>query len=581
MGKILASPADLPHSQYDFIIVGGGTAGCVLANRLSESPDVKVLVIEAGASAAGNVHTVIPFLGVTLAGSDLDWKFETTPQSSLNGRTVPLPRGQVLGGSSVINLMTWNRASNDLWDKWASLTEDEGWSWKEVEKYYKKTSHLVPPADGHDTTGETIPAAHGHGPIEVSVPGYPTELDSRVIQSSKQLGGRFAYNQDLNAGKCLGFSLMQSAVGKGKRSSAATAYLEPALERPNLDILQTTHVTRLIQSGSADGVPEFKMVEVAKGAADQRYQISARHEVILSGGVVGSPHILLLSGIGPKAELQEKGIKPIVDIPDVGKNIFDHPLVANYYRVDSEKTFDALLRDHGLFGKTMQQWQESQQGLFVLSPANTQGYLRIPEDSPIFKKVEDPASGPHSAHTELIFVGGFAPFGPVAPPSEGFYMSILAGVVSPTSRGSITLASSDPFAKPLIDLALLSTEFDIFAIVQAIKDAAEFIKASPWEGFVKGPYGALANATTDEEKAEFARNFSATINHPGGGAAMSPSGAKGGVVDSKLLVKGVAGVRVVDASVFPLLPECHIQSPIYTIAEKAADLIKVKHGIIA
>ncbi|RDB19313.1 Pyranose dehydrogenase 1 [Hypsizygus marmoreus] len=577
-GSMIIPLAEVTNKIYDFIVAGGGTAGCVLASRLSQNPNIKVLLIEAGGSAQGQQNTEVPFLGVTLPGSDLDWKFNSVPQAGLDGRSVPVARGQVLGGTSTINFFTWNRASNALWDKWASLTGDQEWSWKHVEKYYKMTSRLVKPADGHDTTGEIIPSAHGNGPIEVSVPGFPTELDSMVVNTSKSLGGRFAYNQDINAGKTLGFGLMQSSIGHSKRSSSATAYLAPAMNRPNLDVLINTHVTRLVRT-SERHISVFRTIEVATSASGQHYQITAAKEIILSAGVIGTPQILLLSGIGPKEDLDKLNIITYVDIPDVGRNLVDHPLVPNYFSVNSDKTFDAVLRDPTIFAGKLQEWASSGQGLFVDSPGNTQGYMRLPKDAAIFERYQDPASSPESAHTEIIFVDGFGQFGEAPAPETGNFMTVLTGVVSPLSRGSVTLTSSDPFDKPAIDLGLLNSEFDIFAMVQAMKDAQSFLTAEPWSGYIKAPFGELADATTDEAKAAYARKFGVTGNHPAGTAAMSPAHAAWGVVDSKLLLKGVEGVRVVDASVFPHTPECHIQAPVYVIAERAADLIKEKYAI--
>ncbi|TFK32044.1 aryl-alcohol oxidase-like protein [Crucibulum laeve] len=576
--KTFTSAADLVHHNYDFIIVGGGTAGCVLANRLSETPSVKILMIEAGVSADGNLNTEVPFLGVTLPGSTLDWNFTSTSQVGLNGRTVPYPRGQTLGGTSVINLLTWNRGSNDLWNKWASITNDEGWSWNNIQKYYLRTSRLVKPADGHDITGEVIPALHGNGPVQVSVPGFPTDLDDRVVNSSKLLGGRFPYNEDFNSGNNVGVGFMQSTVGNGARSHSANAYLEPVLTRPNLDLLIDTHVTKLIQTSAKGETPiKFGTVEVAASATAQLVHINAKKEVILSAGAFGTPQILLLSGIGPRAHLENKGISTAIDLP-VGQNLTDQPLLASYYLINSNQTFNHILSDPSAFNTTLQEWITSKQGLFVDSPGNTQGFVRLPANSSILKQFPDPASGPLSPHTEFIFVDGFAQFGPVTMPTTGNFMTVLTVVVSPLSRGNISLATSNPFDKPLINPGLLTHKFDILAMVQAIKDVQTFIQAGPWANFVQAPFGDLATAKTDDLKAAFARNFTGAGSHPSGSAPMSSSESNRGVVDSKLLVKGASGLRVVDASVFPLIPECHIQAPVYIIAERAADLIKLAHG---
>ncbi|KAK7689613.1 hypothetical protein QCA50_007406 [Cerrena zonata] len=578
---VYTSHTQLTKRQYDIIIIGGGTAGSVLANRLTENSKVSVLVIEAGADTKDNLSVQVPFLGSTLPGTAVDWAFTSTAQSGLNGRTIPYARGLGLGGSSAINLLTYNRGSDDIWNSWASITGDSAWCWNNVKQYYLKSSSLVAPADGRDTTGQVDPSVHGSGPVEVSVPGFSLPIDTLVVQTSKQLGGRFKYNVDFNSGDFTGVGFMQSTVGGGERSDANTAYLQPVISRSNLDVLINTQVTKLVQSGTSKLGPIFNIVELGSTAdKNNRSQVMALKETILSAGVIGTPQILQLSGIGPSASLKSLGITPLLDIADVGTGLVDHPMVANYFQVSSNGTWDDVLRDNSLLGSTLGQWQSSRQGLFVDSPANTQGYQRLPAGSSALAGIADPAAGSKSAHTELIFVDGFAPFGELTQPATGNYLTVLTAVVSPTSRGSVTLASTDPFAKPLINPAVLTTNFDILAMVQAMKDAQTFLAAAPWQqDFKPVAFGDLANAKTDADKATFARNNAVTVNHPAGTARMSSASSKSGVVDSQLRVKGAQFLRVVDASVFPTIPECHIQAAVYIVAERAADLIKTAYGL--
>lgn len=371
-----------------------------------------------------------------------------------------------------------------------------------------------------------------------------------------------------------------------------------------------------------------------------RVQVTATKEVILSAGVIGTPQILKLSGIGAKDELSRVGIPSVIDLPDVGTNLADHPMLANYFQVKSNGTWDDVLRDNNIFGQNIGLWESSKQGLFTDSPGNTVGFFRLPAGSPALKGTQDPAAGPKSGHTELIFVvrpalfhilyvphssrkqDGFAQFGSTAQPAQGNFITVLSAVVSPTSRkychhcdpaiqmsspyamlfsgGTVKLASANPFDQPLIDPNFLTTAFDTAAIVQSVNDALTFMSAAPWQKVFKPvPWGDLAKAKTDAQKLAFARNNAVNVNHPVGTARMASS-AKGGVVDSQLRLKGGDGLRVVDASIFvrahfdplrssavfadhsfiqPVIPECHPQALVYIVAERAADLIKHTYGL--
>ncbi|KAF9254618.1 alcohol oxidase [Marasmius fiardii PR-910] len=565
--KLFNSISELQNKNYDFVIVGGGTAGSVLANRLSEDSKTKVLVVEAGVDNANVQDIIVPFLGPGAFGSSVDWNFTSSPQPGMFNRTFELPRGHVLGGSSSINFMLWNRGSDDVWDNFARLSGDPGWAWKSVEKYNLKVSRLTPPQDGHNTTGEVIPSAHGNGLVQTSLAGFPSELDPLVSGTAKDIG---QYNQDQNAGNMIGFGFVQNSIGNGARSSAATAYLVPALGRPNLDVVINTRATKVFASKTVHGgEPTIDTVEVASSETAPRVQVTASKEVILSGGVFGTPQLLLLSGIGPKADLNKLKIPVVLDSPDVGKHLADHPLLPVYYEVNSNSTFDPVLRSDTLIPPLLEQWENNRTGLLVVPVGgSTVAFLKNP---PGFMSGVDPSSGPRSGNVELLFCNGFEPLGPTPFPPTGRFMTVLTAVVSPTSRGSVTLNSSNPFDNPILDPQLYTTDFDINTMVQAIKTADSFVHRPRWTGYIKGPLFQFSN---DQERANYARNNSITVNHPVGTARMGPGGVSGGVVDSSLRVKGVKGLRVVDASVYPQIPENHPQAVAYILAERASDLIK-------
>ncbi|THG95129.1 hypothetical protein EW026_g6469 [Hermanssonia centrifuga] len=529
VSTILTSPTQIA-SSYDFVIVGAGTTGNVLANRLTAKPNVTVLVIEAGGSDQGILDIEVPFLGVTIPGTAIDWNYTTTPQVGADDRTLHYTR--------------------------------------------------VPPADGHDTTDQVIPAVHGHGPVEVSVPGFPLPLDGLVVNASRELGGIWSYSRDLNAGITLGTGYMQSSIGGGERSDSATAYLHPVDSRTNLDILINTQVTKIIQSGTDGGKPAFRIVQMAQNAEGPLYTVTATNEVILAAGVIGTPQILQLSGIGPHALLQGLDITTIVNSPKVGKGLSDHPLVPLYYEVNSNETWDIVLRDPDVFNADLAEWMANRMGLFVDSPGNTQSFFRIPRSDPIFHVYPDPAAGPLSAHLETIWVNAFAPLGDTPPPTTGNFLTILTAVVAPTSRGYVQINSSDPFDHPLINPEILNTFFDVYAMVHAIRKAQGFLLAPAFDGYIAGPFGDLANATTDAELAAYAAENAITVNHPSGTCQMSSSNSvSDGVVNSHLLVNGASGLRIVDASIFPSVPSCHIQAIVYTVAERAATLIKAQYNL--
>ncbi|KAF8995075.1 aryl-alcohol oxidase-like protein [Cyathus striatus] len=535
------------------------------------------------------------FHSVALPGSGLCWKFATVPQKGLNCRSIPCARGMVLDGSSIINLLSWNRGSDDLWNRWADVTGDEGWGWQKVEEYYTKVlssllfllsliltlridTHSPPPS----STG-----AHGtSGPLDICLPGHPTQLEKRVEDAAKEVGGRFKWNVNLNAGRSIGVGTYPPfLVGHGKRSSAFTAYLAPILHRENLSVLTGYLATKLTATFEEEEEKVIKSVEIAKkDEPDTRHTLHAKTELILTAGVIGSPHLLLLSGIGPKTHLTSHSFPVLLNSPHVGQHWTDHPLLANHFLVDSKEGFDGLLRDPSVFSARIGEWMEKKTGLFVDSPGNTQGYWRFLLPHLLRKRImakdrigTDPASGPHAGQVEVIFVDGYAAFGGAQPPKERNYMSVLTSVASPLSQGTLTLASSDPFTPPLIDPSIYTHPFDVKAMVQVIKYTLTFLSSTPWSNFLVGPYGPLKEALTDEAKVELARNHSGTVNHPCGTVRMGKKGE--GVVDSTGKVWGVQGLRVVDSSVFPVIPECHIQAHVYVIAERVADVVKARYGL--
>ncbi|OCH92503.1 aryl-alcohol oxidase-like protein [Obba rivulosa] len=573
--KLYTDPLQLDKTEYDFVIIGAGTAGNVLANRLTEDNSFTILVVEAGVSNTGLITDEIPFLARSLfPNTSITWNYTTSPQPGLNGRAIPYPRGRVLGGSSTINLEIWTRASKDDWNRFANFTDDIGWSWEAMLPYMKKASrseHLVPSPDRHNTSGEVIPALHGNkGPVQTSLGGFPSEVDQRLFNTTQEFPQEFPFNEDMNSGIPLGIGWVPYSVStEGRRSSSATAYLEPVLNRSNLDVLIMTQVTKLIPSNTIDGVVHFDAIEMAQSPTSAPFTVSAKKEIIICAGAVNTPHLLQLSGIGDGTILSAVGIEPIVELEDVGQHLMDHPALANSWFANSTHTSDNISRNATLAAEILQQWEMTGTGRYCDPGTNIIGWLRLPQDG----SAEDASAGPTAAQIELIFSNGFMSFVEAAP-ATGHYFSISTIISSPFSRGNITLASNDPFDSPLINPGLLSDPRDVSMMLQALKTAVRMLQAPTWSGYILEPVSSLAAAMTDEALEEYARNFTYTEFHPIGSARMAPASSKEGVLTPSLKVKGTSGLRVVDASVFPFIPASHPQACIYAVAERAVDLIK-------
>ncbi|KAJ6587189.1 aryl-alcohol oxidase [Mycena vulgaris] len=567
---IIEDIADLTelNLEFDFIVVGGGTAGNVIANRLSENPDYSVLVLEAGGSNAGVLNIAVPFYAPrAVPDTPQDWNYTTTAQVNLNGRSLAYPRGFVLGGSSSINDMVYTRGSKEDFDRFARVTGDEGWSWDNLIPYMRKNERFGPPADHHNTAGQFNPAVHGFDGINsVSLAGFPTSIDNRIIETTSELP-EFPFNTDMNSGYQLGIGWVQATIKNGSRSSSATSYLGPQflVSRPNLNILLHARATRILQSSSKT----FQTVEFVQNIHGKRFTLTAKKEIIISAGSIGTPSILLHSGIGNSSALLAIGIEPLHHLPSVGQNLTDHAVAGLTWLVNSTDTWENANRNATLAEEELDQWDTKRTGPLVDTVTSHIGWLRIPDNSSIFGRFSDPAAGPNTAHFELVFSNGF--LGPTPP--TGNFLSITAVVVSPVSRGSVTLQSSDPLDAPLIDPNHLDSELDLFILREAMRSALRFAAAPAWANYIISPLNVNSNMT-DAELDEYIHNNGGAGYHPVGTSSMSPKGASYGVVDPDLRVKGLVGVRVVDVSVAPFIPAAHTQAAAYFIAERAADLIK-------
>ncbi|KAK0460486.1 alcohol oxidase [Desarmillaria tabescens] len=567
-GAIYEQFEELLTLDFDYIVVGGGTAGNVLANRLTEDPDISVLVLEAGGSTSDVLLSQVPFFCPEVTPeTSLDWNYTTTAQPGLNGRSISFPRGYGLGGSSAVNYLLYTRGSSQDYDRYAQISGDPGWGWEALQPYFRKNERFVVPADYHKTSEEYDPEVHGFdGVNSVSLPGYPRGTDGRVIQATEELADEFPFNLDYNSGYQLGIGWTPATIGNGTRSSSQTSYLGPQyIGRPNLHVLIHAHVTRILPSNTRTStVPTFNSVEFTQDYGETTHILTPPNlkEIILSAGSIGSPHILLNSGIGSRPSLAALGIRPILHLPDVGKNLTDHPWFAINFLVNSTDTLENVYFRNATFQvEALAEWQVNRTGFLAGSVASQVGFLRIPSEEGVVEG--EPCAGNETGHYELLFSNGLIR-GPV--PDTGNYFSITTVVLCPLSRGSVSINSTNPLQPPLINPNYLAHQQDLATMQHAITRAQKFLTAPVWEDYILG----IATNTTEDD----IRNSVGSIFHPIGTASMSPPDADWGVVDPDLKLKGVRGVRVVDASVLPFLPAAHTQVAVYVIAERAADLIR-------
>ena len=522
----------LAPTGADYIVVGAGSAGCVLAARLSEDPATKVLLLEAG-QPDKKQEIRIPAAFSKLFHSSFDWDYYTVPQRHLDDRVLFWPRGKTLGGTSSLNAMMWVRGVAADYDEWAKLG-NQGWSYEEVLPYFKRAEDTERHDSDHLGLG---------GPMTVSDQRDPNPATALFVQACQETG--IPLNPNANVGTNEGVDLTQVTQRRGMRWSSADGYLRPAMKRPNLAVRTGLLATRiLVESGRAVGVEYLESGQV---------MIASAGEVILAGGAINSPQLLMLSGIGPAAELSAVGVEPTVDLPGVGRNLLDH-LAAGAIRCTTRT--DSLVTAETL--RELVKFVTRRRGMLTSSVAEAHAFVR-----------SEPAID--WPDLEILFAPvPFLDHGGTKPPGHGY--TIAAVLLQPASSGSISLASTDPTAAPRIDPNYLSEPEDLRVLTTGVERAMQIFETSPLSAVTGGWIRPDRKPESEAELVAGIRTYSETLYHPIGTCRMGAD--KMAVVDPELRVHGVAGLRVADASIMPRLIRGHTNAPTVMIGEKAADLIK-------
>ncbi|WP_201525953.1 GMC family oxidoreductase [Psychrobacter frigidicola] len=536
--------------EFDYVIVGGGSAGCVLAARLSEDPNINVCLLEFGGDGKSLAVRLPAAVIMMMRDKPIkinNWCFNTVPQTHLNNRLGYQPRGQCLGGSSAINAMIYTRGSAKDYDRWVEQGCD-GWGYEQLLPYFKKSENNSRGADDY----------HGdNGPLHVTELISPRPISSVFVDACVANG--LDRNDDFNGAKQDGAALYQVSHfhgdKQGQRCSVAAAYLHPVEDRSNLTIVTDAKVSRvLIENKRATGVIYHKH--------EEEYTIKARSEVILCAGTFGSPKILMLSGIGPKAHLQEHGLEVVCDSPNVGENLQDHLDVVFDYEVNTKDVFGVGFTAAGNLIKASNEWRKDGTGLLTTNFAEAGAFFSAKEES-----LRDwPDTQLHFVISRVIDHGRKLQW--------GYAISIHSCYLRPESRGTVKLSSTDPSAPPLIDPNYLSHPKDVDYMLAGAERTRAIMQEAPMAKYITKDYA--APYIEKDGLLGYIRNKSDTIYHPIGTCRMGSDSLS--VVDLDLKVRGVDGLRVVDASIIPTLNSANTNAPTIAIAEKIADQIKAEHA---
>jgi choline dehydrogenase len=552
-----ASPPS--HNTFDYIIVGGGSAGCLLANRLSRDPATRVLLLEAGRKDDYPwIHIPVGYL-YCIGNPRTDWLYKTEPDAGLNGRSLRYPRGKTLGGCSSINGMIYMRGQARDFDGWAAETGDEGWSWqnclpdfKAHEDHYRLDNGADPKTGGNSRFSDM----HGHGG-EWRIEKQRLKWDILESFAEAAVEAGIPRSDDFNSGDNEGVGYFEVNQRSGWRWNTSKAFLRPAKNRPNLTIWTQSHVERLILE--ADGSGRKRCAGVVVQRQGRSAEVRARREVILSAGAIGSPQILQLSGIGPAGLLKRHGIEAVHDLPGVGENLQDHLQIRAVFKVGNAKTLNTLA--NSLFGKAMigLQYVLKRSGPMSMSPSQLGAFTRS-DDGQAHANLE--------YHVQPLSLDAF---GEPLHNVPAFTASVCN--LNPTSVGSVRIRSDKVSDAPAIAPNYLSTEEDRRIAAESLRQVRRIVSQPALAKYQPQEWKPGLQFQSDEELARLAGDIANTIFHPVGTTKMGRDDDPMAVVDSRLRVRGIEGLRVVDAGIMPKITSGNTNAPTLMIAEKAAGWI--------
>ncbi|KAF1842741.1 GMC oxidoreductase [Cucurbitaria berberidis CBS 394.84] len=587
-GKVVSRADLLP--EYDYVVVGAGTSGLTVANRLTEQKNVNVLVIEAGDLDKNEDFVTIPGLAGGAAGTKYDWNVTYTANEGLGGRKVPIPQGKIVGGSSKLNRLIFDRGSKSDYDGWESLG-NKGWNFAGLLPYFKKNEKFTPPtkeiAAQYDIKNDL--KNHGDkGYMQTTFSPFFWPTTKNIVKATKALGIPI---NDQATGNAIGgfFCPHNQDPVTVTRSSADEAYYDTAVKRQNFHVITGQQVSRIVTKKS-NGAVKVTGIEFASSASAKRQSVKVKQEAIIAAGALFTPQLLQVSGIGDPALLKTINVTTVVELPAVGHNLHDHVLLAVANTLNTTLITSGSLRSNATFAaEARKQYDTEKKGpltsptgdFLLFLPLQTysnatsaiasqakagKASASLPSDTPPevakgyqaqYASLNEKLVAKDSAILEIIWGDG----------------TVILGLQHPYSRGSVKAASSSVFDAPLADVGFLRNPIDVALLREGIHFARRLVKTEGITELKPVEVAPGANVTSDADLDAFIRRSSSTLFHPAGSCKMGPKD-QGGVVDSELKVYGVEGLRIVDASVMPILPAAHTMTTVYAVAEKAADIIR-------